>query len=239
MNKRTWLIVGATSIIAEAFAHLAAQSGHSLILVGRSEKKLDVIARDLSLRHRIVCDILVVDLSVTVKPLLQLLTEHPEEIDLLLAHALQVNNNELNSHHIDTLLQTNILSTIQLIHAYWQKPQSEQRIIFLSSVAACRGRAKNSLYGASKIAVEHYLEGLEHGAGSHQFIHIIRFGFIDTHLTYGEPGIFYSAAPEDAARACWKAALKKKRHVYYPFFWRFIMLIICRLPLNLYRKLKI
>ena len=97
--------------------------------------------------------------------------------------------------------------------------QKQHTILYLSSVAACRGRAKNSLYGASKTAIEIYLQGLQQAATKQQHITIARLGFIDTKQTYGVPGIFYAAPPKECAEACWKAIKRKKRLFYFPKFW--------------------
>ena len=238
MSKRTWVILGATSIIAKEFAHLAAQSGHALLLVGRDQSQLAIIAADISLRYRVHCDVITSDFSIDINQLIKIL-EHQRNIDLFIAHSVMLNNDKLNSNTIAELTNVNITSTIQVIDAYWHKKQPEHRILFLSSVAACKGRAKNSLYGASKAAVEMYLEGLQQAASPKQHITIARLGFIDTHVTYGEPGIFYASPPKVCAKACWDAMKENKRMIYHPFFWRYIMLLITQLPFVVYKKMRI
>ncbi len=237
MSKRTWVILGATSVIAKEFAHLAAQAGHALLLVGRHQPQLAVIAADIALRYQVHCDVITADFAHDINQLIKIL-EHHKNIDLFIAHSVMLNNDKLNSKNIAELVNVNITSTAQLIDAYWHKKQSEHRILFVSSVAACRGRAKNSLYGASKAAIEIYLQGLQQAASAKRHITIARLGFIDTHVTYGEPGIFYASPPRACAQACWKA-LKGNRHmIYHPFFWRFIMGVIRCLPFALYRKMR-
>jgi len=56
MSARTWVILGATSIIAEEFAHMAARSGNALILVGRNLSQLNILASDIRLRYAVACD---------------------------------------------------------------------------------------------------------------------------------------------------------------------------------------
>ncbi|KTD25930.1 MULTISPECIES: SDR family NAD(P)-dependent oxidoreductase [Legionella] len=239
MNTRSWVILGATSIIAEEFAHLAAQAGHALVLVGRNPKQLAIIAADIHLRYQIDCDVIVADFSGDLTQVRQALLHQNKEIDLFIAYSAILENDELTSEHITQLVQVNIESTVQLIHTYLNKQQTQHHLFFLSSVAACRGRAKNSLYGGSKAAVETYLEGLQQGAGSSVHITIARLGFIDTAQTFGEPGIFYASPPQNCAKACWRAVRAKKRFLYHPFFWRFIMGIIRWLPFVIYKKLNI
>jgi|GEM_PF-1683463 len=237
MSAPTWIISGATSVIAQEFARLAAQAGHALILIGRDSEQLAIIMADIRLRYRVDCEVINIDFSQDISPLMTLLHNKKETVNLFLAHSLMVGNDKLNNQTINELIKINIISTTQLIHAYLNREQNAHRLVFLSSVAACKGRTKNSLYGASKAAVEVYLQGLQQAASNNQHITIARLGFIDTKSTYGEPGIFYAASPKTCARACWKASIANKRLIYYPFFWRYIMGIITRLPFFIYKKM--
>ena len=239
MSNRTWVILGATSNIAKELAHLAASAGNALILVGRDAPQLSVIAADIQLRFKVSCEAFIQDFSKDIRPLIAHLERCPDEVDLFIAHSVMINNETLNFDKIATLITINIESTIQLIHSYLHKPQSKHQLLFLSSVAAARGRAKNSLYGASKAAVEVYLQGLQQSASKTQHITIARLGFIDKKLTFGETGIFYAASPKACARACWKAISTRKQTFYFTFFWRFIMDIIRFMPFFVYKRMKI
>lgn len=237
MTKRTWVILGATSIIAEEFAHLAASTGHHLRLVARDQEQLETIAKNIKLRYQVPCEIVIMDMTKGADKLLTVLKPDNQELDLFIAHSDFTENNALNSSSITKLIETNVLSTSLLIHTYLNSTQTLHNLLYLSSVAACRGRSKNSLYGASKAAIEIYLQGLQQAASKEQHIMIVRLGFIDTKQTYGLPGIFYAAPPRDCAKACWKAINRKKRMTYYPGFWRIIMAIITRLPFFIYKKM--
>ncbi|WP_028388422.1 SDR family NAD(P)-dependent oxidoreductase [Legionella fairfieldensis] len=237
MKKKTWVILGATSIIAKNFAHLAAQTGNPLLLVGRNVEQLAVIARDIRLRYRINCEVLFTDFSADLTKLTDFIQHQPEEINLFIAYSALIENDALNEKTMNQLIQVNVSSTLQIIHAYFKRPQNEHRLVFLSSVAACRGRAKNSLYGSSKALIDTYLEGLQQARKSTQHITIARLGFIDTHQTFGLPAEKYAASPANCAKACWQASYKKKRLIYYPFCWRFIMMIIKCTPFFIYRRM--
>lgn len=237
MKPRTWIILGATSIIAEWFARLAAQAGHQIVLAARNEPQATLIANDLRLRYQTHCEVLPVDFSKDITPLFERINQ-PEEIDLFIAQSLMLNNDQLTPDKIAQLIQINVTRTCQLIHVYLHKTQNRHHVLFLSSVAAGRGRAKNSLYGASKAAVEVYLQGRQQSAPSNQIITIAKLGFIDTKSTYGQPGIFYASPPKRCAKACWNAILSRKRQITHPSFWRFILLILKNMPFFIYRKLK-
>lgn len=234
----TWVIVGATSSIAKAFAHIAARAGHALLLIARDKYELEIIAQDLRIRHRIQCDYYVLDLSEDISVFLTSLAHKPQKLALFIAASIQYSNDELTNPHIQTLVQVNVLNSTKLIWSYLQKKQKSHRLIYLSSVASLRGRAKNSLYGGSKSAIDVYLQGIQQSATSRQVITILRLGFIDTVQTYGQPGIFYASSPISCAKACWKASSKGMRIKYYPSFWRFLMLIIKNLPFVIFRHVR-
>ncbi|KTD12165.1 SDR family NAD(P)-dependent oxidoreductase [Legionella jamestowniensis] len=239
MITRTWVILGATSIIAEEFAQLVAREKQNLLLVGRNLKQLEIVAANIRIRHKVQCDLLFTDFAKDISNLLELLQRKSHfEFDLLIAHSAMLQNHELNLTTIEDMVHTNMLSTFQLIHAYLQRSQSSYRVLFLSSVAACRGRGKNSAYGGTKAAVEIYLEGLQQSTKNLR-VTVARLGFIDTVQTYGSPGVFYASSPKACAKACWRALKAGRRQIYHPFFWRFIMTIIRHLPFFIYKRMKI
>jgi short-subunit dehydrogenase len=239
MIKRTWVILGATSLISEQFAHIAAKNKYNLRLIGRDLEQLNIIAQDIQLRFNISCELLVCDLTQKMDVLLTLFDSIEGEFDLFIAHSDFSDNALLTAESISNLIKINILSTVLLVNHYLHLEQNQHRIIYLSSVAARRGRAKNSLYGGSKAAVEVYLEGLQQAALPSHHITIARLGFIDTKQTYGVPGVFYAPSAKECAQACWKAINANKRVFYFPKFWRIIMTIIRFLPFFIYKKMKV
>lgn len=236
MEKRTWIILGATSIIAEKFAHLAARAGNSLLLIARDKEQLKIITADISLRYSVQCHFIHYDFLSALDEISTHL-QSQDEFDLFIAQSAIFENDDLDNHVIDEMIQVNIRCTVLLIHAYLNKPQNKQQLLFLSSVAANRGRAKNSFYGGTKAMIETYLQGIQQQASANLTITIAKLGFIDTRQTYGLPGIFYASPPEACAKACWQAIKARKPLIYHPFFWRFIMGIIQLLPNFIYKKL--
>lgn len=237
--KETWVILGATSAIAREFAHFVAAQGHALLLIGRDNSELEILSANYRLRYHILCETMSCDFAMEIPKLCALLDKRQDTFFLFIAYSQIINNAQLTPTAITQLIDVNVRSTAELIAFYQAKKQAEHRLIFLSSVAAARGRAKNSLYGASKAAIEVYLQGLQQNAGKNENYTIVRLGFIDTVQTFGEKGIFYAASPQDCARACFKAVMANKRFIYFPFFWRYIIFIIKKLPFFLYKKLSI
>lgn len=237
MSKRTWIILGATSIIAKQFAGLVAEEGAQLRLIGRDQQQLELIANDLKIRYKVSCELQLIDFNQLEDSLALFEPQQDTEFDLFIAQSDFTDNNHLTDETINQLININIRSTVLVINQYLKTQQTRHNLIYLSSVAACRGRAKNSLYGASKATIEVYLQGLQQQATAKQHLTIARLGYIDTKQTYGLPGIFYAADPKDCAAACLNAVKYNKAMVYYPRFWHAIMAIIMRLPFFIYKKM--
>lgn len=240
MHKSNWIIVGASSPIAKAFMSVAIKSTRQFLLIGRDHDDLRLTARNLMIRYNVPSKVISADLSLTDKfnELITAITSLPGETNIFLAHTLMVSNDELNSHLINKTIAVNINATSQLIHAFINQCQQPKTILYLSSVAGERGRAGNSFYGASKKAIDIYLDGIKVSNPNLKIISL-RLGFIDTKLTYGRSGVFLAKSPEACAKFCYKLFQKKINRKYYPFFWRYIMLIIKCIPEKLFKHLKI
>jgi hypothetical protein len=237
---RDWIILGASSSIAKAFMKKVAHKVHHLILVGRDKVDLEHSAQDLKIRYHIRVDVIQADLSLEkdINDICFLIENSNAKLSLFIAHSAGFQNKDLNQAHIQSLINTNIQSTIQLIHHFIYHAKKPQSLIYLSSVAGDRGRSANSLYGASKKAIEVYLEGLKTSI-KHIDIFAIRLGFIDTPQTYGKKGVFLAKSPEKCATFLDKIQVKRLNRQYYPWFWRYIMLIIKAIPKKIFNRLSI
>lgn len=180
-----------------------------LVLVGRQASQLDIIAKDIRLRYPVSCEVLLVDLATQTDKLLTVLQHDTRELDVFIAHSDFTDNLHLNTETITQLIKTNILTTTLLIHSYFNRSQKEYHLLFLSSVAACRGRAKTACMGRVKQVLKFIYRDTT-SCVKNQHITIARLGFIDTKQTYGVPGVFYAASPYSCAQACLKALNHKK-----------------------------
>lgn len=111
-------------------------------------------------------------------------------------------------------------------------------LLGIASVAGDRGRQSNYVYGAAKGGFALYLQGLRNRLFK-RGVHVVtvKFGFIDTPMTYGMKTAIPIASPESAAAALLKAAAKGTDVLYFPWFWRWIMLIIRSIPEKLFKRL--
>jgi hypothetical protein len=66
----------------------------------------------------------------------------------------------------------------------------------------------------------------------------IKPGFVDTAMTYGLPGLFLVASPQNIGERIVAALGKSADVVYLPWFWRYIMLIITHVPEVIFKRMK-
>ncbi len=96
------------------------------------------------------------------------------------------------------------------------------------------------MYGGAKAGLHAYLAGLRNRLGrSGVHVMTVKPGFVDTAMTFGLPGMFLVASPEDVARACLNAAGKRRDEIYVPWFWWGIMSILKSVPERIFKKLAI
>lgn len=246
MTKNCWIIAGATSTIAMRFAAEVSKNGHHVILLGRNLEKLALIQSDLRVRYAAHVDYLFFDAVKTdehesiAKTCIELAKE---PINLLIAFGAMFPGMPSDNSHAQAVTTveanfTGVVSTIFALMPYF-KQQKKGHIVILGSVAGDRGRASNFIYGSAKAALIPFCDGLRATLLSDNVsVTLMKLGFIDTPLTYGKPGVFLAATPEDCARACLRAAQKKSVEKYFPWFWRWIMWIFKCMPRFLLYRMK-
>ena len=247
MNKQCWIIAGAASAIAIQFAHQVAKRGDQIILLGRDNEKLSVTQSDLKIRYNVTVDILFFDAEkfethTTIAETCITLAKNP--INLYIAFGVMLPAPAIN-HSLENavkIINTNFTAVASLSFAFlpYFKAQKQGHIIVLGSVAGDRGRPSNFDYGAAKAALVPFCEGLQASLCEDNIsVTLMKLGYIDTSMTHGKPTLFKAASPEDCAHACLKAAENKIALKYFPWFWRWIMLIFKMMPRFLLRKLKV
>ncbi|MCC7048909.1 MAG: SDR family NAD(P)-dependent oxidoreductase [Alphaproteobacteria bacterium] len=247
MSGETWVVLGATSAIARAFARIVAARGDGVILAGRDREDLAALAQDLRVRGAGWAEALGFDALDT--------ASHGEfarecgrratgKLCVFLAFAAMPEQDAIDkdpSLAVHTINAT-FTGAVSVLHclAPMLDDQHGGRVIALGSVAGDRGRRKNYVYGAAKAGLHTYLQGLRarlFAAGA--TVTTVKPGFVDTAMTFGRPGLFLVAAPEAVAAAALAAAEKGREEIYAPFFWAFIMLIIKSIPERIMKKLNI
>lgn len=240
-----WVILGASSAMARAFSREAARRGHALILAGRDTEDLARDASDVIARGAASAEVAGWD---TRRPDTHLaLAERvadssgPVGVAVFAGSMPEQSAMDEDPTLIAGLMTDSFTGLAETIHRL--APMIEARggtVLGVGSVAGDRGRLGNYLYGASKAAFHTYLAGLRNRLGRRgAHVVTVKPGFVDTAMTWGLPGLFLVAAPEQVASNCWRAIDKKRNIIYTPWFWLFIMLIIRTIPERIFKKLKI
>lgn len=251
-----YLILGATSAIAEAVTRRLALRGDRLFLVARNEARLGAIVADLGVRtasatpagaHPAIGSA-VADLADQTRHA-ALLAEAEAAIGpldvVLIAHGTLPDQAACEASVEATMaaLDANALSVISIatLAANLFAARGHGTIAVIGSVAGDRGRASNYVYGAAKGLVSTYLQGLRnrlHKAGV--AVVTIKPGLIDTPMTahIARKGPLW-ATPEAIAPAIVKALDRGTPVVYVPGIWRWIMLVIRLIPEKIFRRLSL
>ncbi len=244
--SETWIILGATSAMARAFARRKAEQGARLLLAGRDMEELKRLAADLQFRGAAEALALAFDARrpETFAPIL----ERAQATSGMISAASFVGSMppqeaiDADPALIDGVVADSFTGPARFLQLL--APEMEARgggtVVGLASVAGDRGRLGNYVYGAAKAGFATYLSGLRNRlnrAGAH--VLTVKPGFVDTAMTWGLDGMFLVASPEDIAASIEKAIEKRKNILYVPFFWRWIMLIIRAIPEFIFKKMSI
>jgi short-subunit dehydrogenase len=244
--SETWIILGATSAMARAFARKVAASGATVLLAGRDMEDITTLTADCRLRGATQAEALAFDARKP-KGFADLITRMAAEEGTLNAAVFVGSMPDQSQIDADpSLMDGTIADSFTGPARFLQMlaPLIEARgggtVVGVGSVAGDRGRLGNYVYGAAKAGFHTYLSGLRNRlarAGGH--VVTVKPGFVDTAMTWGLPGMFLVAAPEAVADDILMAVKKRRNVIYTLFFWRYIMLIIRNIPEPIFKKLKI
>ena len=246
----TWnraIIVGASSGIGEALARALAADGCRVALVARRGDKLRALAGELdALAGAPVTRYYVHDVTEyeSAAALFEIITREMGGLDLIIYAAgimPAVGPEEYDTVKDAGIIAANLTGAVAWLNEAARRFETERRgtIVGISSVAGDRGRRGNPVYGATKAALNTYLESLRNrierkGA----FVVTVKPGPIRTPMTEGlkMPGMINA---DQAAAEILSAAKGKVRVVYVPAKWKPIMAVIRAIPAPLFKWLNI
>ena len=242
----TWIILGATSSMARAYARAVAERGARVLVAGRDMDELKALAADLVARGASAAEAVKFDArdAKTYAPLVKQAELEPGEINVAVFVGSMPSQAEIDEDPglIDGVATDNFIGPAHFLAEIL--PLMEARaggtVVGVSSVAGDRGRIGNYTYGAAKAAFATFLSGLRNRlsrAGGH--VVTVKPGFVDTAMTWTVEGMFLVAPPEKVASDIVKAVEKGKNVIYTPSFWLIIMTIIKLIPERIFKKLSI
>ena len=245
MNE-TWIILGASSSMAKAFARAVSEQGHAVLLAGRDMDDLKRSASDCVAYGARIGEAVKFDARKrsTFAAIIKRATAEDGLINVAVFVGSMPTQDEIDAK--PSLIEGTVIDNFSGPAEFLQNiaPEMEAReggcVVGVGSVAGDRGRVGNYVYGAAKAGFATYLSGLRNRltrSGGH--VVTVKPGFVDTGMTWGIEGMFLVATPEKVAADILKAVAKKKNVIYTPFFWRYIMLIIRSIPEFIFKKMSI
>lgn len=245
-KKDGWIILGASSPLARAFALHVANGRNNFILIGRDMENLQHISADLVIRTGSHSQILFGDASDTQShdAIVKKCETMMREVNFHIFCAIGIMPSQSTIDQSDTALLDTIFSNsngvISLLHrfaALLEKMKGGSMTV-LSSVAGDRGKPSNYVYGAAKASLSVYLEGLRGRLHKSSIpVLTVKPGPIDSSMTWNLKTLFPPASPDRLARSIHRSWLRKRDVLYYPSYWRFIMMILRSLPEFILKRL--
>lgn len=247
MSERV-LLLGAGSGIGRAVARELARSGASLVLAGRRREALERDATDLGLRGAGTVVVETYDAldTGTCEAFLdrcwKAVGDGLDGVVLCQGTMADQERAQAEAELARSMAEVNFVSPVLLLEglARRMEPRGRGWMCAVTSVAGDRGRRSNYLYGATKGALQRYLEGLgARMARCGVVVTDFRPGVVDTAMTWGVPGVptALAAAPDRVARDLVRAVRRRRAVAYSPGYWRWIMGILRVLPRPLFRRL--
>jgi short-subunit dehydrogenase len=242
------LILGAGSGMGRALARALAAEGRDLVLAGRRVDDLERIASDCTLRASVAAKVVRFD-ACALEEHDAFMAECERAFDdgiegVLLCYGDMPDEDAMRSEPAlaRRMVEVNYLSAISVLERAGRMlaERGHGWICAIGSVAGDRGRPGNYLYGSSKAALAAYLQGLRARLSKRGIpVVTVKPGFVDTGMTYGRPGMFLVASPEQVARDVLRGIRKDRAVVYTPRFWAGIMLIIRMIPDRIFNRLEL
>ena len=246
---QTWkraLIVGASSGIGESLARALAEDGCRVALVARREDRLRALAAELGPQGGGPALVYAHDVtdSAAVPALFDTITRDLGGLDLIVYAAgvmPRVGPDEYDTAKDAGTVAANFTGAVAWLNEAARRFEKAKSgvIVGISSVAGDRGRRGNPVYGATKAALNAYLESLRNRLERKGvFVVTVKPGPVDTPMTQGlkMPGMI---SPEQAAAEILKAAREKTRVAYVPAKWKPIMAVIRAIPAPIFKWLNI
>lgn len=235
-----WFI-GATQGMGRALARCYAERGASLVILGRDPEALERSAADLRARGASAVGTDRFDLASDADPRPRVdewMVRHGRPAVVVITAAEFWRTEDLLDDtggfaRAERMMEVNFVRTVLLIEAL--RPHLLEgggaTLCVFGSVAGDLARKPASLYGATKSALAHYLEGLDLRFRPDGLnVVIVKPGFIHTRMTAGADAPPFAGEPEPVAREVIRAIDRRRPVIYTPRIWRWVMLVLRHLP---------
>lgn len=242
---KNFLILGATSAIAQAWCRSQAAPDAHFWLVGRNEARLSAVAADLLARgsgSATVQTYITGDYAGLDAALGEGFRAHAHFDVFLAAQGVLPDQTacEKDPRLADEVMQVNTIEIMQaaLIVAGHFETRGGGACVIIGSVAGDVGRRTNYVYGASKAALDVFCEGLRQRLMPTVPVLFVKPGPVDSPMTSHIQKTALFTTPEKVAASINKGIRNQSAVIYSPNHWRLIMTIIRLLPRKIVRRLQ-
>lgn len=236
---RSAIIIGASSGIGLALAHLLASRG---LRLGLAARRTALLEQHAAVLPEVTCtQFLDVSEPAPAISTLEDMFRHLAPVDqIYLVAGTGHLNPELQWEPEEETIRVNALGFAALAGCALRlfSQQRHGHLVGISSVAAVRGSAAAPAYSASKAFASSYLEGLRYRArksGLPIFVTEIRPGFVDTAMLRA-PRPFWVVSPAVAAKQIVVAVEARRSVAYVPQRWQAIAWLLKLLPDAVFTK---
>ena len=236
------LIVGSRSDIGREVARAYAREGYDLYLASRDAADNQDFANDLQIRFDNQAECIELDIldyemhqrcyeTLTIKPV-GVIT-----VVGYLGDQVAAQSDFSEARKIIDTNYTGIVSFLNVVADDFER-RGSGFIVGVTSVAGDRGRKSNYVYGSSKAALSTYLSGLRNRlSGANVQVLTVKPGFVNTKMTAGiDLPRALTVQPNDVAMAILSAQKRNRNVIYVHWIWRWIMLVIKRIPEFIFKK---
>ena len=238
------VILGATSTMIQPLLRRMAAEGKELLLVARSQERLDAVRSDLLARG--AADVLTFEADLTASP--DLVYAFAEQCfrdfdTLLLSYGTMLDQErcQVYADYAIRELHTNFVSAVALLTIFAKHFEARRSgtIAVITSVAGDRGRRSNYVYGAAKGGLSIFLQGLR--ARMHQYgvrVLTIKPGPVASGMTSNLENLRLVSSAQVVCEKIYDA-LKNSRLevVYVPSYWTLIMSVVQAIPERLFKRM--
>jgi len=225
------LIIGASSGVGLKLALIAAKEGNDLILCSSNKKDLIQIKKHIKSIYEVKVYIVSLDLAnlksceENYYKYVRKFVPNLESVYFMAGKYLN-NDKDISLDKFNDITSINFTSNVFLLKELLNDLPISSFIIFASSIACLRPRGSAILYSSAKRSLEFYVTGIKHLYPKRaSFIKIIRFGYIDSRMTYGKKLLFPKVSSAKAANFIFTRKKYSSFISYYPHWWSFFQII--------------
>ena len=240
MNRKTIIIIGATSGIGKALFEKYATDGNRIGIVGRRTRLLD----ELRQQHPECTITATADITKQdeVENAIHDFTKELGHVDLAIVCSGTGEINPTLDYALErSTLDTNVTGWTFVIDTLFRlfEQQNHGHLVAITSAGGLRGEPMAPAYSATKAYQINYMEALRKKAfkaGGKVIVTDIRPGLVDTAMAKGE-GLFWVMPVEKVASQICVAIHKRKSKAYVTKRWHVLAIINKNLPFTLYKRM--